>query len=144
MSTFDELFNDFFGKNEKPKKSKRGRKPKQKPKSGFMSDMKESFEDVIKAISNIKPITDKDEQFEIDNNFGEPDSLEYYEEDGLFFRKSTWFQEDGEIVKLEVSNESFDVEESKSLEQLLKTAVEEENYEKAAELRDKIEKNKNN
>ena len=53
-----------------------------------------------------------------------------------------------DIVKLEVSDSPFDEtptkKETKSLEELLQEALETENYEKAAEIRDEINKNKKN
>ena len=48
------------------------------------------------------------------------------------------------FAKLEVSDQPFQVEELKTLEELLQDALETENYELAAEIRDEMNKNKKN
>jgi hypothetical protein len=135
MKTFDELYDEFFG-GDKPKKSRRS---KQKPDTGKLG---EEMKRMIESLSKFRQITDADEQFEIDNEYGPADKVEFFTEDDLFFKRSTWVVEDGEIVKLEVSDTPFDVEEPKSLEELLQEALEVENYELAAEIRDEMNKNK--
>lgn len=135
MSTFDELFDEFFNDKNKPKK--RGRK-----KKSFKDEINDELSNLINVISNAKQITDKEEQYMIDNEYGEPSKIEYYNDDELYFKKSTWIMEDGEIVKLEVSDVPFDIENSKSLEELLQEAINAEDFEKAAEIRDEINKNK--
>ncbi len=128
METFDELFDAFFGNNKKKRKVGR-------PK-------KESFDDkakkIIDTLSNFSEITDVDKQLEIDNELGEPHEINLFQADGLYFKRSIWHTSDGDLVKLEVSDLPF--EEKKSLEELLSEALEEENYEKAAEIRDEIKK----
>ena len=136
MKTFDELYDEFFG-GDKPKKSRRGKKS---PDSGKLGD---EMKRMIESLSNFRQITDADEQFEIDNEYGPADKVEYFMEDELFFKRSTWSVEDGEIVKLEVSDVPFE-EDSKTLEELLQDALESENYELAAEIRDEMNKNKKN
>ena len=76
--------------------------------------------------------------------YGPADKVEFFTEDDLFFKRSTWVVEDGEIVKLEVSDAPFQEEEIKTLEELLQDALESENYELAAEIRDEMNKNKKN
>ena len=137
MKTFDELYDEFFG-GDKPKKSRRSKK---KPDTGKLG---EEMKRMIESLSKFRQITDADEQFEIDNEYGPADKVEFFTEDDLFFKRSTWVVEDGEIVKLEVSDTPFDVEEPKSLEELLQEALEVENYELAAEIRDEMNKNKKN
>jgi hypothetical protein len=84
------------------------------------------------------------------DDLGEPTSVEYFEEDGLYFEKKTWMLQTGELVKLLASDKPFDenntIEEEKtlSLEEELEIAIKNENYEKAVEIRDLInEKEKN-
>jgi excinuclease UvrABC helicase subunit UvrB len=75
---------------------------------------------------------------------GETNQVQYFEDGGMYFKRSIWeIKDKGELIKLEVSDLPF--EESspkKSLEELLVDAIEEENYEKAAEIRDEIKKMK--
>jgi hypothetical protein len=137
MKTFDELYDEFFG-GDKPKKSRRGKKS---PDSGKLGD---EMKRMIESLSNFRQITDADEQFEIDNEYGPADKVEYFMEDELFFKRSTWSVEDGEIVKLEVSDVPFEDEDTKTLEELLQEALDSENYELAAEIRDEMNKIKNN
>jgi len=137
MKTFDELFDEFFNENDKGKK--RGRKPKTKN-----DEFGDELKNLMNTLSNFKQITDADEQFEIDNEFGEPDRVEFFRDEDLYFKRSVWVVEDSEVVKLEVSDQPFDIEEPKSLEELLQDALDSENYELAAEIRDEMNKNKKN
>lgn len=136
MKTFDELFDEFFNeKNENKNKRKR-----ETPKDKFGDELNS----LMNTLANFRQITDADEQHEIENDFGDPNKIEYFEEEGLFFKRSIWEVEDGEVVKLEVSDQPFDDEEPKSLEELLQDALDSENYELAAEIRDEMNKNKKN
>lgn len=138
MRTFDELFDEFFNeKNEKNSGKKKSKKPKEE-------DFGDELTNLMNTLSNFRQITDEDEQFEIDNNFGEPNKIEYFQEEELYFKRSVWIVDDGEIVKLEVSDQPFNTEEPKSLEELLQDALDSENYELAAEIRDEMNKNKKN
>jgi len=137
MKTFDELYDEFFG-GDKPKKSKKTNKDLNS------KNLSEEMLKMIESLSKFKEITNPDEQFEIDNEYGPADKVEFFTEDDLFFKRSTWVVEDGEIVKLEVSDAPFQEEEIKTLEELLQDALESENYELAAEIRDEMNKNKKN
>lgn len=133
MSTFDELYDEFFGKRKKSKKNKI-------QKEMFGDELKK----LIETLSKAKQITDESEQYEIDNEFGEPNKIEYFNEDDLFFKRSIWVVNDGEIVKLEVSDQPFKEEYVKSLEETLQEALDVENYELAAEIRDKMNQKEKN
>ncbi len=137
MKTFDELYDEFFG-GDKPKKSKKTNKDLNS------KNLSEEMLKMIESLSKFKEITNPDEQFEIDHEYGPADKVEFFTEDDLFFKRSTWVVEDGEIVKLEVSDAPFQEEEIKTLEELLQDALESENYELAAEIRDEMNKNKKN
>lgn len=130
METFDELFDSFFNNNNEKKGKKRGRPKKE--------SYDEKAKKIIDSLQNFSEITDVDKQNQIDNELGEPHEINLFKSDGLYFKRSIWYTEDGDIVKLEVSDEPF--AEKKSLEELLSQALEEENYEKAAEIRDEIKK----
>ena len=133
METFDELFNDFFNNGDKPKRRGVGR-----PKKVKEDSFEEKAKKIIDSLSTMKEITDVDKQFQIDNELGEPHEVNLFEADGLFFKRSIWNTEDGDLVKLEVSDIPF--EEKRTLEELLAIALEEEEYEKAAEIRDEMKK----
>jgi len=133
METFDELFNDFFNNGDKPKKRGVGR-----PKKVKEDSFEEKAKKIIDSLSTMKEITDVDKQFQIDNELGEPHEINLFEADGLFFKRSIWNTEDGDLVKLEVSDIPF--EENRTLEELLAIALEEEEYEIAAEIRDEMKK----
>lgn len=139
MNTFDELFDEFFNEKNEKGKDKKKRKPKSKHE-----DFGDELSSLMNTLSNFRQITDSDEQYEIENEFGDPHKIEFFEEEGLFFKRSIWEVEDGEVVKLEVSDQPFQVEELKTLEELLQDALETENYELAAEIRDEMNKNKKN
>ncbi len=132
METFDELFDDFFKKNKKTRK-------KRKAKEESSDD---KINKLIETLGGFKEITDKEKQDEIDNDLGKPNEIHIFKSDGMYFKRSVWHVEEGDLVKLEVSDEPFD--ENETLEELLQKALEEENYERAAEIRDEIEKNKKN
>ncbi len=140
MKTFDELFEEFFNKKNSDESKKKNKKEEKPKNEGFSDELSK----LIKVLSNARQITDDDEKFKIDTEYGEPTRVEYYHEDELYFKKSIWEVEDGEIVKLEVSDMPFELEDPKSLEELLEEAIQAEEYEKAAELRDEINKNKKN
>ena len=137
METFDELFNSFF--NNKGKKTK----PKSRRK-----DIDKGIKNIIDALSNFKEINKdntENEYEDLDVEMGEPTKVQYFQNDGLYFKRSIWHVEHngqiGELVKLEVSDTPFeDYDSNKTLEECLQDALDEENYEKAAEIRDKINK----
>lgn len=141
MNKFDELFDEFF--NEKPKYS--------------MKKFDNTFDDVFKTFNeakdeNLKRIIDILSNFEeVEHPMesilktGELIKSEYYEEDGLFFNKETWLVNDGEIIKVTVSDIPFSNETPEielSLEEQLKISIENEEYEKAASIRDAMLKTK--
>lgn len=70
------------------------------------------------------------------DNLGKPDKDETFEEDGYVYKKLTWDTPSGSIVKVVLISSPYD--KKPSLEEELKKAVEDEMYEKAAEIRDRI------
>jgi hypothetical protein len=122
--TFDELYNEFLLKT--------------------LDIFKNDTESLnAQETDMINMLTDAEELEKYINNLGKPNQIEFYNEGNVFFEKRTWNTEHGDIVKLIVSDEPFidlSYQESKSLEEKLADAVEEENYEKAAKIRDEIKK----
>jgi excinuclease UvrABC helicase subunit UvrB len=131
METFDELFDSFFNNDKKSKRRGAGRPRKE-------DSYDEKAKKIIESLQNFSEITDNEKKYEIDNELGEPHEVNLFKADGLFFKRSIWHTENGDLVKLEVSDVAFD--EKKSLEELLSEALEDENYEKAAEIRDELKK----
>lgn len=74
------------------------------------------------------------------NNFGSttPTKIENFKEDGVDFVKKTYTNEYGVITIVEQVNGNTLTENIETLENELNLAIEEENFEYAAELRDKI------
>jgi hypothetical protein len=137
MNTFDDLFNQFFG-GERNKKNNEGKEP-----LDFNKAKDENIKKLIDMISNMEEITDSETAGQIDEKLGEADRVEYYEEDGMYFEKKTWKVFGGEMVKVIMSDEPFDVKKEEStltLQEQLEEAVKNEEYEIAANIRDAIKK----
>lgn len=131
FNRFDDLFNDFFNR-----------------KKMVSNPLHDEIKKLIETVANFKKIqNDAKLEQEIDKELGKPSQIEEIVEDGLLYKKLTWFTPYGHFVKIVVS----DAEEAnhepkkptrrvkeKSLEEQLKEAVEAENYELAIQLRDQI------
>jgi len=118
--TFDELYNDFFNKDNNKKSRK-------------IDSLRTKLTDSSDVEKEIKDL-------------GKPDKIDFYNDGHLFFEKRIWHTKNGDIVKIIVSDEptlnmlSF---KEKSLDEKLADAVENEDFEKAAAIRDEILKNRN-
>jgi len=136
---FDELFNDFLGKNNKKKILRKDAKNQE-----FDAEKEEQIKGLINMLDNIEHVDSIDEQL------GEPDKIETFEEDGFHFEKRTWYAFGGELVKVvmvDIPHTIISPEKpvfSQTLEELLAEAVDNENYEIAANIRDEIKKQKKN
>ncbi len=131
--TFNELFDDFFKKNNINPNDKL---------SETLKDEDEA-ERMIKMLSNFKDITSIDDNIEaeMDKSLGKPDKIEFYEEGGLFYEKRIWHTPNGDLIKLIISDDPTLINMpkfEKPLQEQLDEAVAEENYEKAAAIRDKM------
>jgi hypothetical protein len=118
---FDDLFEKFFGRKPKPEE------PKSEPEP-ISNDF------VFKLLKSLK------ESDGFRTNFGPPTLVEYYEKDGIYFKRETWEVEGGgQMSHLIGSNQPFEDEPVVlTYGEQLAIALEEENYEEAARLRDKI------
>jgi hypothetical protein len=122
MSFFDnDDLNDMYSDWEKRMRERMRQRGEEG--SSFMGDMSAFGDDFSKL-----------------NELGEPDSIEEFEEGGVNFIKKTWKTEHGEYVMVEtVMDEMGNIfTGSMTLEEKLEEALENEEYEKAAELRDRI------
>ena len=128
MSNFDELYDDFL-KGHK-------RKPTDEKTKMVM--------DIINKIHEVGENEFLADRTDIDIKLGKPDKVEYYNEGDMFFTKKTWITPIGLIVKTTISEDDSLVPapSEKTLEEKLEEAVLEENYEKAAAIRDEIKKQK--
>lgn len=130
MENFDDLFNKFFGKKKKEEE--------------FMDKEAKKIIDMINSFKNIngdgnytgEELEKLDDELEI--KLGEPDEIEYSTDGEMYFEKRMWYNPLGVIIKTLVSDEPLEPE--LPLEEQLEKAVSVENYELAAELRDKIKK----
>lgn len=131
MENFDDLFNKFFGK-------------KKKEEEEFIDKEAKKIIDMINSFKNInvdgnytgEELEKLDD--ELDTKLGEPDEIEYSTDGEMYFEKRMWYNPLGVIIKTLVSDEPLEPE--LPLEEQLEKAVSVENYELAAELRDKIKK----
>lgn len=126
--TFDDLLNEFF------KNSQDGSNDDLKEEAKKMIDMLKNLDNITKPIDEIL-------EKEMDGALGEPDLITYYEEDGLFFEKRSWATGHGNIVKLIVSDvplKPIPKPSKETLEKQLNEALEKEDYEMAAQIRDLI------
>ena len=129
--TFDELFDDFFKKNNI------------KPEDKLSDEAKLRGEKLLEILTkfNNNEIDNENAEKEMDMILGKPDKIEFYNEGESFFEKRTWYTEGGEFVKLVITEDTsltIPPIPAKSLQQEMEEAIQNEEYEKAAILRDKI------
>lgn len=130
MENFDDLFNKFFGKK--------------KEDGEFIDKEAKKIIDMINSFKHInsdgvytgKELEKLDD--ELDTKLGDPDEIEYSTDGEMYFEKRMWYNPLGVIIKTLVSDEPLGPE--LPLQEQLEKAVSVENYELAAELRDKIKK----
>ena len=119
--SFDDLFNEFF-------------------KNDDSNETNKKMEMLIKALTT--PF-DIESRKNIEETLGVPDEIESFEDNGLFIRKQIWHTEKGDVIKMVVSDIPFETEPKKlSLQEQLEEALEKEDYETAAKLRDEIKNKK--
>jgi protein-arginine kinase activator protein McsA len=127
MNEFDDLFNDFMGEINS------GKKPNE--------DISDELKKILDILKNPQSIEDA-----FSEEMDKPDEIITYEENGSYFKKMIWKLEHGQLIKTIVSDIPFEEEKKKTpkkripLEIQLANAINEENYELAAKLRDKINK----
>ena len=130
---FDSLFNKFFGK-------------KKRLVSFDEEQDIQPIDDLIDKLNSFHVVTTDRQDDMYQKDLGEPDEIEKYEEDGYVFEKMIWYVNDGTVIRVNMITTPFDVEnideveDKLYLQQKLDMAVNEERYEDAAILRDKIKK----
>ena len=131
MRSFDDLFNDFF--NEQPNEKK------------YTNPVHEEIKKLMEALSNFKKTEDLDAEEMIASKLGinldEPTNTEEVIEDGMRFTKLTWDTPNGRFVKIvvtDVLNGEPQENKQKTLDEQLQEAVDNEDFELAIKLRDKI------
>ena len=144
--TFDELFEDFF--NRKPKKTKRKIKSRENEFESLDEMIKRDIKKLIDSIDkNLEPLNNASEEMEklIDAELGNPDKIEFYNDGDMFFEKRIWHTPKGDLIKVIVRDEPKlynPPTPKKSLQEQLNEAVANEEFEKAAAIRDEINKPK--
>jgi len=133
MKTFNELFDDFFKRNDI------------KPEDSIGDDISNEAKKLFEMLSNINDDEDISEVIEntFDETLGKPNKIEFFNEDELFFERRTWHTENGDLIKLLVSDDpSFGKmpKITKSLKEQLNEALQNEDYEKCAILQAEMDK----
>lgn len=99
-------------------------------------------QDLFNILANPDSSKSTSERFK--ETLGEPDEIETFEDNGMIYEKLVWHTENGDITSFNVKpiSEGEEIEKELSLEEKLQKALDNENYEEAAKLRDQIsEKN---
>lgn len=133
---FDDLFNEFFKRNS--------------PFGDFKTWMNDA-ESIFKMFGHaLNDSFDESLEQELEKNLGKPDEVRYFTQNGMYFEKSIWHTQNGDMVKTVMSDDpkvfgdniEFEDENVPSkkkeipLELQLEEALEREDYERAAEIRD--------
>jgi hypothetical protein len=128
---FDDLFNEFFKNNESENKN-------------FDEAKNDNIKKLMDMLNDFGHVSDYNSPTELDAKLGEPDKIERFEEDGFHFEKRTWNVYGGEIVCVAMLDIPLDEKptKEKSLDEQLEEAIENEEYEIAANIRDLIKKEK--
>lgn len=135
MKSFDELFNEFFKRH--------NINPEDKISDNLRDEPKKMI-DILTKIKNLdEDVHSIDEEIEksIDEDLGKPDKIEFFNEDNLFYERRTWHTENGDLIKLIISDDPTLINApkfEKPLQEQLDEAVADENYEKAAAIRDRM------
>lgn len=133
--TFNELFDEFFQRNNI------------KPEDKLSDAAKEDAKKVIEMLTKDVNVDDIDEEVEnqIDLELGKPDKVEFFNKGNIFFERRIWHTHNGDIIKLLVTDEPtlpVAPAPAKTLKEQLDEAVAAEHFEKAAAIRDEIKKDK--
>lgn len=139
MNEFDELYNQYFGNNKKK----------------LINNSNDRMNRIIDLMNKLNSDGGFGGISPDEENLGEPTKTTTFERDGVIFEESTWDTEFGTIVRITTKEEiEFTPDYSKknniplgkpieikelTLEEQLKIAIKDEDYETAAKLRDKIE-----
>lgn len=136
--SFDDLFEDFFNRRKTVRKEDTSNEDR--------GQINNQIADIIKAIRDSHTVgLDGDVGTAIEKKLGPPDFEEKFTKDGVDYIKSIWNTQEGQFVKVAASI-SLEREPQKSLQERLEEAVEEEDWNLAIILRDRInnEKKKQN
>ncbi len=126
---FDDLFNEFF----KKLNDDESRNP--------LKDETSRLIEMLKKIDLMAKGIDETLEGEMDSALGKPDKIENYIDGGLHFERKIWHTPTGDIIKLIINDAPNPIDTSvdeKPLAVQLTEALANEEYEKAAKLRDLI------
>ena len=139
---FDDFFNEFFENNGKNNKDENSND------ESIDKTNQESVEKFIDMINNFDNESNESLGDYLDKELGDPDRIEYFDDEDFYFEKSIWFTPTGKIVKIrmveppETPEDFYNHDLVGILEYELEIAIKEENFEEAARLRDLINKKK--
>lgn len=130
-NNFDDLFNEFFKNNESENKN-------------FDEAKTDNIKKLMDMLNDFGHVSDYNSPTELDAKLGEPDKVESFEEDGFQFEKRIWYVPGGEIVCVAMLDIPLNEKPTKvkTLDEQLEEAIENEDYEIAANIRDAIKKEK--
>jgi excinuclease UvrABC helicase subunit UvrB len=118
---FNDLFDEFFFK-------------KNLSDSDFYKKININIKQLFDLLKNVKT---NEIDGKTDMSLGEPDSVESYSDGFFFFEKKVWHTPNGDIIKITASDNTDNLHEpEKTLQEQLDEAINNENYEKAAQIRD--------
>lgn len=133
--TFDDLFNEFFKRNNI------------KPEDKLSDEVKNKVTEMLNMLTNFKDTTSttEEKEKEMDERLGKPDKVDYFNEGDVFFERRIWHTPNGDIQKLVFSKDPTLIlapKPEKSLQQKLDAALEVEDFEQAALIRDEMKRSK--
>ncbi len=132
--TFNELFNEFFKRNNI------------NPDEHLTDSQKNNAKQLLDLLAGggDNPKIDEEQEKEMDEQLGKPDKIEYFNEGETFFERRIWHTPSGDIQKLSFSKDEslLLAPQPEDLQKKLEEAVEAEEFEKAAAIRDEIKKRK--
>lgn len=148
MSEFDDFFNEFFGDGQKNNKDE-NRNNEDFNDGELDQDRIDSVERFINMINSFDPNSEESLADSLTRELGEPNEIEYFNDNDFHYEKRTWYTPGGKIVKVRMISSDETPEEfyhhnllDSSLEDELEQAIKNEDFEEAARLRDLINKRK--
>ena len=128
-NNFDDLFNEFFKNNQN---------------KNFDEAKNDNIKKLMDMLNDFGHVSDYNSPTDLDAKLGEPDRIERFEEDGFHFEKRIWNVYGGEIVCVAMLDIPLTEKPTivKTLDEQLEEAIENEDYEIAANIRDAIKKEK--
>jgi excinuclease UvrABC helicase subunit UvrB len=137
--SFDDLYNEFFRR----KQNSLNKGDKELRSEELRNEVKRIM-DFIDSFKNVIPLNESEIE-NMEEGLGDPHIIEYFTEGYYYIERKIWYLDDGRVIFREISSDKpffTNVEEPKApekpLEEQLKEALANEEYERAAKIRDLI------